>query len=252
MSLIETVIVGGLPITRKTAQDMIRMFEADLTAYRGSDQLPRFSTSANGHVLALAEQDFAFRHILKTADHIDADGMPLVIASRFLAQEKIPERIATTDFIHDISSAMKEYDIRYYLLGSDEKTNQAAIKTIQVKYPWLTIDGHHGYFSREEEESIIERILEFKPDILWVGLGVPREHHFVARSRSKLCGVTWIKTCGGLFNFLAGQRQRAPVWVQEAGFEWLWRMVQEPLRLGPRYLSTNIKALRLMWRYRAQ
>jgi exopolysaccharide biosynthesis WecB/TagA/CpsF family protein len=246
------VNIGGLPITKMTRFEMAQEFLRDYHCNPDEKRLPRFSTSANGHVLALAERDAEFRRVLLEADHIDADGMPLVIASRYLAHDRLPERIATTDFIHDVAKTMMESTARFYLLGATPANNAKAIDELRSAYPWLAISGHHGYFDSADEENILTSIRSFKPDLLWVGLGVPREHEFVVRNRNKLCGITWIKTCGGLFDFLAGERRRAPLWVQHIGLEWLWRMAQEPARLGPRYWSTNGEALRLMWRYRSQ
>jgi len=246
------VFIGGLPITKTNRIGMAQQFLSDFRGNHDRKSLPRYSTSANGHVLALAEGDIEFRKMVLEADHIDADGMSLVIASRILARDRLPERIATTDFIHDVARIVEKHDVRFYFLGATPANNAKAVDVLRAAYPWLTITGHHGFFNRTDEKSILTSIQSFKPDILWVGLGVPREHEFVVRNRDKLCGITWIKTCGGLFDFLAGARRRAPLWVQNIGLEWLWRMAQEPARLGPRYWSTNGAALRLMWRYRAQ
>lgn len=252
MAPIETINIGGLPIAKATRAGLAEIFLRDWRTQCDPQKIPRFSTSANGHILALAERDPEFRHMLLQADHIDADGMPIVIASQYLSYNQLPERIATTDFIHDVARVVKDCNVRFYLLGASAETNEKAAAALRLAYPWLTIDGHHGYFNRDEEPCVLTAIQRFRPDLLWVGMGVPREHDFVLRNRNKLCGVTWIKTCGGLFDFLAGRRKRAPVWLQKIGLEWLWRMAQEPARLGPRYWATNGEALRLMWRHRAQ
>lgn len=244
------VMVGGLPIHRATRAELAQAFMRDWRSNQDRVARPVFSSSANGNVLALAARDPAFRAMLCEADHIDADGMPLVIASRYLAHDALPERIATTDFIHDVARAAAGHGIRFFLLGAHETENGRAVDTLRRLYPALAIAGHHGYFGPEDEPAVLERIREFRTDLLWVGLGVPREHAFALRNRDALRGVTWIKTCGGLFNFLSGSRPRAPLWVQNAGFEWLWRTLQEPARLGPRYLATNGEAIRLMWRHR--
>lgn len=248
----DTIIIGGLPIYKATRAAFAHQFLHDWQENKGKNNRPRFSTSANGHVLALAARDELFRSLLETADHIDADGMPLVIASRYWANQALPERIATTDFIHDVAKVAHGKPIRFFLLGSDRETNAAAVAVLRRLYPWLVVDGHHGYFNAESEANLVETINNFRPDLLWVGLGVPREHQFVLRYRDQLRGVTWLKTCGGLFNFLAGQRRRAPRILQNIGLEWAWRIMQEPVRLGPRYWATNGEALRLMWRYRVR
>lgn len=246
----DIVMVGGLPIYRATRMQLAQRFITDWRANQGRVARPVFSTSANGNVLALAARDPAFHAMLREATHIDADGMPLVIASRYLARNALPERIATTDFIHDVARVAASHPVRFFLLGAREDENERAIQRLRQLYPALLLSGHHGYFGRDDEPMVLKRIRDFRTDLLWVGLGVPREHAFALRHRDALRGVTWIKTCGGLFNFLSGSRPRAPIWLQNSGFEWLWRAMQEPARLGPRYLATNGEALRLMWRHR--
>lgn len=248
----DPVIVGGLPLSPVTRQGLALRFLADYLANTDRKAESVFSTSANGHVLALAARDPAFRAMLEEADHIDADGMPLVLASRYLATRALPERIATTDFIHDVALTVKGQPVRFFLLGASAEENQGAIQRLRHLYPYLHIDGHHGYYDPRDEAALVGRILDFQTDLLWVGLGLPREHAFVLRQRKNLRGVTWIKTCGGLFNFLSGSRSRAPLWVQNIGMEWVWRMLQEPSRLAPRYVTTNGEALRLLWRHRAR
>ena len=242
--------VGGLPIYAVKREEFACEFLKDLVSNQKRDKLPKISASANGHVLALAELKPEFRTLLMQADHIDADGMPLVIASHLISRRPLPDRIATTDFIHDIAKKASERRIRFFLLGSTEQENLAAQARLQHLYPNLILSGHHGYFGEDDDANIVDRINAFQTDLLWVGLGVPREHEFALKNREKLHGVTWIKTCGGLFNFLSGSRKRAPLVLQKLGLEWAWRALQEPGRLGPRYLSTNHEALRLMWRYR--
>ena len=86
-------------------------------------------------------------------------------------------------------------------------------------------------------------IARLKPDILWVSLGVPLEQDFCNRHKDALSGVGIIKTSGGLFDFLAGAKGRAPAWVQKLGFEWRYRLMLEPRRLLKRYVTTNPHAL---------
>ena len=180
---IETIMIGGLPIHKATRAALAQAFVRDWEGRYDPDRKPRFSTSANGHVLALAARNEKFRALLTSADHIDADGMPLVIASRYWAKEALPERIATTDFIHDVARAVRGHPVRFFLLGADRQTNAAAQVKLRSAYPWLIVEGQHGYFDAESESEIVSTIRDFKPDLLWVGLGVPREHLFVERHR---------------------------------------------------------------------
>jgi N-acetylglucosaminyldiphosphoundecaprenol N-acetyl-beta-D-mannosaminyltransferase len=238
--------IGGLPIGRLTRKQWVAHFLNDLDANRARDQAPAFMTSANGNILSMAARDSSLLNSLLEADGIDADGMSLVLASRLLCREPLPERVATTDFFHDLAELSEAHDLRFYFLGATEVECLKAMSEVQRRYPRLQVRGHHGYFSEDEESEVIEDILAAQADVLWVSLGVPREQNFVIRNRHRLTGVTWIKTSGGLLNFLSGTNSRAPRILQEAGLEWLYRLALEPRRLFRRYAVTNAHALYLM------
>ena len=122
------------------------------------------------------------------------------------------------------------------------------MRRARALYPELDIVGYNsGYLRRDgDEDRIIETINEARPDILWLGLGVPREQEFAMRNRDRLRGVGLIKTSGGLFDFLSGKNSRAPAWMQQVGLEWAYRIYLEPRRLAGRYLMTNPHALFLL------
>ena len=100
-----------------------------------------------------------------------------------------------------------------------------------------------GYFKPDQEEEICNEVVRLGVNILWVGLGSPLQEAFALRNRSRLAGLAWIRTCGGMFDHYSGKVPRAPVWMQVSGLEWLHRAMNEPLRLGQRYLRTNLAAL---------
>ena len=115
-------------------------------------------------------------------------------------------------------------------------------------YPDLKIVGHsHGYLRGDALRAKVDEINALAPDYLWVALGVPYEQAFVEEFTPRLSNVGVIKTSGGLFNFLSGSRARAPQWMQNVGLEWAWRIWLEPRRLFWRYLTTNPRALYLLF-----
>jgi N-acetylglucosaminyldiphosphoundecaprenol N-acetyl-beta-D-mannosaminyltransferase len=123
---------------------------------------------------------------------------------------------------------------------------EQAAEHLQRLYPRLNIVGYrHGYFSAEEEADVVAAINAVRPDILWIGLGVPGEQRFALRHRDDL-RVGLIKTAGGLFDFLSGKNRRAPEWMQATGLEWVYRIYLEPRRLLGRYMRTNPHALFLL------
>jgi N-acetylglucosaminyldiphosphoundecaprenol N-acetyl-beta-D-mannosaminyltransferase len=242
------VRVGGLPITALSRKAWAAHIVAEALARRGSQSgQPRFYTSANGHVISRYARDPQFRDLMNAADGIDADGQPLVIASKLLTRTPIPERTATTDTFHDVAQVGAAVGLRYFLLGGSEDINAAAASAVMVGNPGLIVSGrHNGYFTSSDEAAIVAAINAAAPDVLWVGLGVPKEHAFVVRNRKRLTGVGVIKTCGGLFDFVAGKNPRAPQWMQDWSLEWLYRLAREPRRLFWRYATTNLHSLVLM------
>lgn len=242
------VRVGGLPITALTRQDWATSIVAEaMTRRTGPRRPPLFLTSANGNVISRYARDPQFRDLIDSADAIDADGQPVVIASKLLTRTPIPERAATTDTFHDVARAGAPHGLRFYLLGGREDINAAAATKIVQTNPGLVLAGRrNGYFAMTEEDQVVAAINAAAPDVLWVGLGIPHEQAFVVRNRARLTGVGVIKTCGGLFDFVAGKNPRAPQWMQDHALEWAYRMYQEPRRLLWRYVTTNIHSIILM------
>lgn len=242
------VTIGGLPISViDRAGSAQLMIEAAL-ARRGTATPPLIFTSANGQVLSMCARHSHIRDLFLAADLIHADGMPLVYASRLLCRSPLPERVATTDLFHDVARLAQRRRARFFLLGASDAVVEQAARRVRALYPGLDLAGQcSGYLRRRgDEERIVARINDARPDILWLGLGAPREQEFAQRHRDRLCGVGLIKTLGGLFDFLSGKNSRAPQWMQSACLEWAYRTCREPRRLGGRYLMTNPHAALLL------
>lgn len=210
--------------------------------------LPLFLTSANGEVLSRHARNPGFARIMAQADLVNADGQPMVAASRFVGAHALPERVATTDLFHSVARGAVRRNLTFYLFGASEEENRLAVENARRLHPGLRIVGHsHGYLKGEALRAKVREINDLAPDILWLALGVPREQFFVYEFGPLLTNVGLVKTSGGLFNFLSGSRSRAPEWMQRAGLEWLWRIKQEPRRLLWRYLTTNPHAMLLLF-----
>jgi exopolysaccharide biosynthesis WecB/TagA/CpsF family protein len=241
------IVIGGLPTAVLGSHGLAERLVADCLAHREQpDRWPTLVFSTNGQTLSLAANDEGFRDDLLKADIIHADGGVIVAASR-LTRARIPERTATTDFIHHAARAAPEAGgLRFFLLGSTDEVNRAAGEKLMQLYPGVTIAGHHhGYFEPDEEGRICDLINASNADVVWVGLGKPLEQRFCVRNRSRI-RAGWILTCGGCFHYLTGDYRRAPLWMQKAGLEWLHRMVFGPRYLIGRYLATNPHALYLI------
>lgn len=238
--------LGGLPILPLSIEEWANLVvSASAEALRNNHQ-PAYFTSANCHLLSRAARDPELRKCLLDSDGIDSDGQPLVWMSRLL-KRPIAERTATYELFEAIARRADREKLSFYFLGAEEDVSKAAVDAVRQKYPGIKIAGRrNGYFAVNEEAQIASGIAASRPDMLWVGLGAPLEHRFVARNRASLTGVGAIRTCGGLFDFLSGRKKRAPVWMQKAGLEWLFRLSLEPKRLFWRYALTNPHAIYLL------
>jgi N-acetylglucosaminyldiphosphoundecaprenol N-acetyl-beta-D-mannosaminyltransferase len=213
-------------------------------------QVPRplYLTSANGEVLARCSAEPMTERLFRAADLINADGQPLVTVSRLKSKTPLPERVATTDLFDVLARKAEAAQLTFYMFGADETENAAAVANVQKMYPRLRIVGRsHGYLRGDALRDKVDEINALAPDYLWLALGVPYEQAFVEEFTPRLGNVGVIKTSGGLFNYLSGSRARAPLWMQAIGLEWAWRLWLEPRRLFWRYLTTNPRALFLLF-----
>lgn len=241
------ITVGGL---RMAALDLEATadFMIEATDPRHRIGRPLYLTSANGEVLARCSTEPQTERLFRAADLINADGQPLVAASRLQSWFPLPERVATTDLFHVVARKAEVAGRSFYMLGASEDENAVAVRKVQNLYPKLRIVGYsHGYLSGDALRAKVEEINALAPDCLWVALGVPNEQAFVEEYTPLLTNVGVIKTSGGLFNFLSGSRSRAPQWMQRIGLEWAWRTWLEPRRLFWRYLTTNPRAIYLLF-----
>lgn len=237
----DSTVVGGIVTSRATREQMALQMVADSElAAQGKLKRPRVVTSSNGYVIARFHAERKFRDLITQADIVDADGMPLVFASRMLCKKPLAQRVATTDFIHDASRMAIRHGLRFFFLGGKPGIALRAADNLRRLHDGVDIVGsRHGYFDASAEADICEEIRTLKTDVLWVGLGSPYQESFAIRNRERLPGLTWIRTCGGLFDHCAGSVKRAPLWMQQSGLEWMHRVMKEPFRLGGRYLITN-------------
>lgn len=244
------ILLGGLPVVVADRKETARVIVQEAIKRRGLWRYPAYLTSTNGEVTYRCAADAAERQLFLQADAIHADGAAHVFASHLHRVPALPERVATSDLFDDVAAVAAAEGATMYMLGATDAANRAAVQRVRARFPALKIVGHrHGFFTDAAEEiNVCDQIARLEPDILWVSMGVPREQSFVVKHRHRLGSVGVIKTSGGLFDFLSGFKRRSPVWMQNVGLEWLWRVGLEPRRLGWRYLKTNPLALYLLLR----
>jgi N-acetylglucosaminyldiphosphoundecaprenol N-acetyl-beta-D-mannosaminyltransferase len=193
----------------------------------------------NAAKIVKAKFDRELAYIIRTADLVGADGVPVVWASRLLG-EPLPGRVNGTDLMERLIELAAQRGYRLYLLGARKEIIDHAVSLLLAKHTNLQIAGYrHGYFLNEAEElAVVKEIAESRADILLIGMGTPMKEKWVRRYIDQL-DVPIIHGVGGSFDILGGFTKRAPLWMQRAGLEWFYRLCQEPRRMWKRYLITN-------------
>lgn len=242
-----SVNLGGVFVTTAGRRNLLNKCLSDCKRARDTNvkSQPKVVFDLNGHGLAMYHADPNFKQLLDQADIIHADGGFLVSASKYLTSKQIEERSATTDMIHDLAEGCSREGLSFYLIGGTNDVNNACVNRLRKMYPNLKIAGNRdGFFTPEEQDEVIANIEKSNPDVLWVGMGKPREQEFAITARDKLKSG-WIITCGGCFNYITGDYPRAPKWMQNNNLEWFHRMTTNPRALFWRYLWTTPYALYL-------
>lgn len=243
----QKVLVGGVPVDRLDREEWVELLLRDADEKARSGRPAKVVTTANGQVVSLFGANAVFRDALLRADHVAADGMSIVTASRLHPSARLPERVATTDWFHDAARAASANGLRFYFLGAEQGALDRALAGVAESYPDLQIAGaRNGYFGDDEAPQIARDVERARADVLWIGVGNPRQL-LLAHRFAELCpGLTWVRTCGGLFDFLSGDRPRAPEAMQKAGLEWAFRLADDPRRLFWRYATTNVHSAILL------
>ncbi|MBD3615429.1 MAG: WecB/TagA/CpsF family glycosyltransferase [Gracilimonas sp.] len=191
------------------------------------DGVPRQVFFTNVHSIHLARKDTEFRRYLDKADLVLPDGSGLKIAGKVL-EMPILENLNGTDFTPKVCRMAETGKWSVYLLGAREDVVKRCSEKLKERFPNLSLIGYHnGYFSKNEEDEIVEEINKKKPDILLVALGQPYQEKWIARNANRL-NTHICLAVGGLFDFLAGAMKRAPLWMRKLGIEWFHRFLQDP------------------------
>ena len=201
--------------------------------------------SLNAAKVVYARKDRRLAQAIDTADLVSADGQPLVWVSRLLGAP-LPERVTGIDLMLRLLELAEAETFRVFFLGARPDVLRRAIENLTARHPRLVVAGSHdGYFRDSESDSICEAVNGAEPDIVFVAMSSPKKEYWVADHAGKL-GVPVIVGVGGALDVVAGDIARAPVWMQRAGLEWAFRLLQEPRRLWRRYLTTNARFLMIV------
>ncbi len=218
------------------AMDEDQALEAVDAAVR--DARPLSFGVVNAAKIVNMQSDEELRDDVASSDIVLADGMAVGWASRLL-RRPLPCRVAGIDLMHGIMRLGSEKGFRIFLFGATEEIVRKVRDEFAVAYPGATIAGfRNGYYSSDEEQEIADLIKTSRADVLFVAMPSPRKERFMAKWRDYI-EVPIVHGVGGSFDVVAGKVRRAPGLMQTLGLEWLYRLMQEPLRLGWRYARTN-------------
>lgn len=221
------------------SQGTYAQFVKTITEY-ASSRIPTTICVANVHMFIEAYRNKGFAEILKNADIVTPDGKPLTWALKLLNGTN-QERVAGMDLFPSLLKSSEETGISVYFLGGSEQMLETLTQKVRIDFPSLHISGHYSppfrKLSDDEQQSMIEMINNAKPHLIFVALGCPKQETWMYEMKNKLNTV--LIGVGGALPVYAGMQKRAPVWMQNTGLEWLYRLFQEPKRLFKRYLVTN-------------
>jgi N-acetylglucosaminyldiphosphoundecaprenol N-acetyl-beta-D-mannosaminyltransferase len=238
---IRTRDILGVPIAMTDYAQAMDVMDAMV------DQRERgYVCAAPVHAIMVAQDDPDMYAALRRSTLTVPDGMPLVWAANMLG-ERLPDRVYGPELMLRYDDRCAERGHRVWLYGGRDQGSLVQLAlSIRRRHPDIKIVGGYSppfrQLNAEEEDYVVEQINGSKPDVLWVGVGVPKQEKWMARMRDRLevpvmCGV------GAAFDFHAGRINQAPRWMQERGLEWTYRIAQEPTRLLPRYLYFNPRFL---------
>ena len=222
--MIERIEILGVKVDAVTMAQAVERVE-NLIAEKKSSLV----ATANAEMLLNATHDAELKKILNAADLVVPDGAGTVWAARHLGKH-MPERVAGADLVQELMKIAPARDIKFFLFGAAPGIADKAKLKAESLYPGIKIVGtRNGYFKPEDEPEIISQIKNSRADILLAALGVPKQEKWLFKYKDKIKIPVSIGV-GGTFDVMAGVVKRAPLWMQKARLEWLFRAMTFPRR----------------------
>jgi N-acetylglucosaminyldiphosphoundecaprenol N-acetyl-beta-D-mannosaminyltransferase len=197
----------------------------------------------NVHIFNLSLQLPWLNEFLQSAEIAHCDGMGILKGLDYMGVKlPIEYRVSYTALMPQVLELCSKNNLSLFLLGHTSEHLEAALKNLRQKYPQIDVEGHHGFFDRDnqfENQAVVDKINQMKPNILLVGMGSPIQEGWIKKNRDKL-QVNAILPGGATIGRLGGIVRDSPEWIANAGLEWLYRLAQEPKRLAIRYLVGNL------------
>ena len=200
--------------------------------------------TVNAHSFNTAKKDQLFADALTNGDVLIPDGVSIVKACKWIKAKSQPkERIAGWDLFFFEMNKLEKKGGMVMFMGSSQKVLDQIVKRAAVDYPHLKVvtysPPYKPEFSDEDNKAIIDAINAANPDLLWIGMTAPKQEKWTHSHWNELNIHCHVGTIGAVFDFFAGTVERAPIWWQEHGLEWLYRLIKEPKRMWRRYIIGN-------------
>lgn len=248
---LEKINICGVHIDNVIFSEAVQLF---IMLAKDKDNHHIVVTPNVDHIIKL-QTDKDFQDVYKSASLVFADGVPLIWASRYL-KTPLKEKISGSDIFPEICCAAAKEGLKVFFLGGQPGAADAAKTELSRKNPKLNVCGTYcppfGFEKdSQENQKIIKAINTAKPDILFIGLGAPKQEIWAAKWKDELFPSVSIGI-GASFNFTAGLVKRAPLWAQRIGLEWFWRFLMEPKRLFRRYFIEDMAFFRLIWKQKRE
>lgn len=225
----------GTPVSMTSYDGVI-----DAIARRPGDRATTVAV-CNVHSVMAARRDPALRQAISQATIATTDGVPLVWVLRLTCRPR-QTRVYGPDLMEHALANGDRHGWRHFMFGTTPETLERLTTRIAERFPRATVAGTLAPpfrpLTAAEEDAFVAAVRASRADIVWVGLGMPRQELFIHRIAERLPGVALIGV-GAAFDFLSGTVPQAPGWLQRAGLEWLYRLAQEPRRLWRRYAVNN-------------
>jgi len=239
---VKTVDVLGLSVAALRRTELTQLLDRTL-----QHDTRGWMSYVNIRAVNLANEIPWFKVFLNESIVAYCDGMGVRLGAMFL-RERIPERIVMTDWLLDVCELAQRTGRIIYFLGSTKSIVSKTVLVLRNLFPNLAVGGYHnGYVDSSEISRVISDINSSGAEILVVGMGMPLQERWILDHWGDL-NVKIALNAGSCFDYIAGAKKRCPRFVGNLGLEWLYRLIQEPLRLWRRYLIGNPKFVLLCLR----
>jgi N-acetylglucosaminyldiphosphoundecaprenol N-acetyl-beta-D-mannosaminyltransferase len=233
-----TQVVGDIRFNLLSEEEVIQHILSESRVGRGG-----WVATPNIDICRQVSRDPAALALVRGATLIVPDGMPLIWAAK-IRREPLTERVTGSSLIFTLTEAAAQAGLSIYLLGGGPGVPEAAGENLACRYPGLKVAGSDASridFDKSviEVAGVRERLQAAAPDIVYVGLGFPKQERLIS-DLVPMLPTAWFIACGAAIPFAAGTVQRAPVWMQRSGLEWAHRLLKEPRRLFRRYLVHDL------------